>query len=316
MNISAWLFRTGILILVTCHTHAQDFPIKPIRIIASEPGGGQDFIARLLAQGIPGSLGQPVIVENRPSSISVEIVAKAAPDGYTLLLSGSSFTATPLLRETPFDPIRDFSPVVAVDRAPSLLVVHAALPVKSVKELIALVKARPGELNYSMGIIGSSPHLAAELFKFMTNVNMVGIPYKGSAPAITDLMGGQTQLMFPTAGAVAPHVRSGRLRALAVTTLEPSALAPGLPTVASSGLADYEVQAIHGVIAPAKTPTAVIRRLNQAIVRYVNQIDVKQKFFDAGVESVGSSPEEYADKIKAELARMGKVIRSAGIRAQ
>ena len=219
----------GALFIVTGAAFGQDYPTRPIRIIASEPGGGQDFIARLVAQGISGPLGQAVIVDNRPSPIAVDVAAKATPDGYTLLLSGSSFTAAPLLRETSYDPVKDFTPVIAVDRAPSILVVHPSLPVRSVKHLIALAKSKPGALNYGAANIGSSPQLAAELFKFMTHTNIVGIPYKGAAQAINDLLGGQTQLMFPTAGSVAPQVKAGRLRALAVTTLEPSILAPGLP---------------------------------------------------------------------------------------
>jgi tripartite-type tricarboxylate transporter receptor subunit TctC len=311
---AALIFSAGLAIAGASAAFCQEYPSKPIRIIASEPGGGQDFVARLIAQGITAPMGQPVIVDNRPSNIAVEVVAKAAPDGYTLLLSGSSFTATPLLRETSYDPVKDFAPVIAVDRAPSILVVHPSLPVKSVRELIALAKAKPGALNYGAANVGSSPQLAAELFKFMAGVQITGIPYKGSAPALNDLLGGQTQVMFPTAGSVAPQIKSGRLRAVAVTTLEPSLLAPGLPTVAASGLPDYEVQAIHGVVVPARTPAAIVRRLNQAIMRVVNQPDVKQKFFDAGVESVGNSPEEYGDQIKGELIRMGKVIKSAGIR--
>jgi tripartite-type tricarboxylate transporter receptor subunit TctC len=241
-------------------------------------------------------------------------VSKAPPDGYTLLIDAASFWIGPLLQETPYDPVKDFAPVTLTDSAPNVLVVNPSLPVKSVKELIALAKARPGELNYGSSSTGSTPHLAAELFNMMAGVKIVRVPFKGSGPAVISLLGGQVQLMFATAGSVAPHVKSGRLRALAVASLQPSALAPGLPTIAASGVPGYEAVAFEGMFAPAKTPVAIIDRLNQEIVRVLNRAEVKERFFNAGVETVGSTPEEFAAAIKSNVAKWGKLIKDAGIR--
>ena len=241
-------------------------------------------------------------------------MSKAPPDGYTLLIDAASFWIGPLLQETPYDPVKDFAPVTLTDSAPNVLVVNPSLPVKSVKELIALAKARPGELNYGSSSTGSTPHLAAELFNMMAGVKIVRVPFKGSGPAVISLLGGQVQLMFATAGSVAPHVKSGRLRALAVASLQPSALAPGLPTIAASGVPGYEAVAFEGMFAPAKTPVAIIDRLNQEIVRVLNRAEVKERFFNAGVETVGSTPEEFAAAIKSNVAKWGKLIKDAGIR--
>jgi tripartite-type tricarboxylate transporter receptor subunit TctC len=294
----------------------QAYPNKPVRIVATEPGGNGDFIARLIAQGISGVLGQPVIVENRAGMIGGETVAKAPPDGYTLICNGGGLWLAPFVRDkVPYDPVRDFSPITLTHRAPVLIVVHPSLPVKSIKELIALAKASPGVLDFSVGSIGSSPHLAAELFKSMANIDMVRIPYKGGgAAAIIALISGEVHLSFASAASVAPHVKSGRLRALAVTSAEPSALAPGLPTVAASGLPGYELEVTTGLFAPAKTPEVIINRLNQEIVRFLNTAAAKEKSLSAGAEAAGTSPEEFAAYIKAEMTRMGKVIKDAGIR--
>ncbi|MBI3068912.1 MAG: tripartite tricarboxylate transporter substrate binding protein, partial [Betaproteobacteria bacterium] len=247
--------------------------------------------------------------------IGAEMAAKSPPDGYTLLVAAGSFWIGPLLRDTPYDPVRDFSPISMVSRAPNVVAVHPSLPVKSVKELIALAKARPGVLNYSSGATGSSSHLSGELFKALAGVNIVRIPYKGTAPALNDLIAGQVHLMFPTASAVAPHLKSGRLRALGVTSAEPSVLFPGLPAVAAMGLSGYEAVSMTGIFAPAGTPATIINRLNREVVRVLNMADVKEKLFRLGVEPVGSSPEELAAKIKYEMTRLGKVIRDAGVRA-
>ncbi len=290
-------------------------------MITAEVGGGNDFTARVIAQGgLSERLGQPVIVENRGGAggaIAAEIVAKAAPDGYTLLVYASNIWIIPLLRSNvPYDPVRDFAPITWAARSPSTVVVHPALPVNSVKELIALARARPGELNYGSGGTGATTHLAVELFKAMAGVNMVRIPYKGNGPALIDLMAGRVQVMFATAGSVTPHIRSGRLKALAVTSAQPSALAPGLPTVAASGLPGYESNSIYGIFAPAKTPAAIVTQLNQEIVRVLSRTEVKEKFLNSGVETVGSSPEEFAAAIRSDMARMAKVIKDAGIRGE
>jgi len=295
---------------------AQDYPNKPIRIVTSEAGGGNDVQARLVAQGLASALGEQVIVENRPSGvIPGEVVSKAAPNGYTLLLYNNTLWIGPLLQNTPYDMARDFAPITSVTRAPNVLVVNSTLPVKSVAELVALAKAKPGELNYGSSGTGGSNHLAAELFRFMAGVNIVRINYKGAGPALTALLAGELQLMFPTAGAVTPHFKAGRVRALAVTSAEPTALFPGVPTVAAV-LPGYESISIYGIFAPAKTPRTIIDKLNQEIVRFLNRTEVKEKFFIAGMEAVGSSPEQFAATVKSEMARMGKVIKEAGIRTE
>jgi tripartite-type tricarboxylate transporter receptor subunit TctC len=293
------------------------YPNKPIRIVTAEVAGGADFVARLIAQGVSGSLGQQVIVENRGGSaiIPAQAVAKAPPDGYTLLVYGNNFWLLPFIQNVPYDPVRDFSPLTLAARSPNMLVVHPSLPVKSVRELIALAKAKPGELNYASAATGGSSHLAAELFKALAGVNIVRVPYKGTVPGITDLIAGQVQLMFGTTGTLAPHVQSGRLRALAVTSVQETALAPGLPTVAAAGLPGYEAESAYGLFAPAGTPAPILRRLHAETVRVLSRPEVKERLFNTGVEVVGNTPEAFAASIKSDMARMGKVIKDAGIRA-
>ena len=258
----------GSLLLGTGNAFSQSYPLKTVRIVTSAVGGANDLIARLIAQGIADPLGQPVIIDNR-GVISIELVSKAPPDGYTLLLFGPPMWVAPLLQNTPYDPVRDFAPITLLVRNPNILVVHPSVPVKSVKELIVLAKARPGELNYSSASTGGPTHLAGELFKAMAGVNIVHVPYKGGGPALNDLIGGHVQLTFDGSNLV-PHIKSGKLKPLAVTTLTPSALFPELPTVAGSGLPGYEAVALHGVFAPAKTPDTVINRLNQEMVRFIS----------------------------------------------
>jgi tripartite-type tricarboxylate transporter receptor subunit TctC len=295
----------------------QNFPNKPIRIVTSEAGGGNDVQARLIAQGLTGALGEQVIVENRPSGIIPgDIVSKAQPNGYTLLLYNNALWTGPLIQSTPYDAVKDFSPIVAVAKAANVLVVNPALPIHSVAELIALAKAKPGELNYGSSGTGASNHLAAELFRTMAGINIVRINYKGAGPALTALLAGEIQLMFPTAGAVAPHMRTGRVRVLAVTSAEPTALAPGVPTVAASGLPGYESISIYGIFAPAGTPRVLIDKLNRKIVRVLNRADIKEKFFNAGMETMGGSPEQLATTVKSEIVRVGRVIKQAGIRSE
>ncbi len=292
----------------------QAYPVKPIRIAVTGVGSGGDFAARLIAQGVSPALGQQIIVENRGSgNMPAEIVSKAAPDGYTLCLSAAPLWITPFLRKTPYDPVKDFTPVTLVVTSPNILVVHPSLPVKSVKELIALIRARPGALNYATSGIGGSGFLAAELFKSMARADMVRVNYKSGGLAITELMSGEVQLFFANAGAVAPHMQSRRLRALAVTSAKPSPLLPGLPTVASGGLPGYELVSVQGLFAPARTPEAVVARLNQEIVPFLQRPEVREKFFAAGMEALGSPPEALAATVKSEMARLGKVIKAAGI---
>ncbi len=295
---------------------AQAYPSKVIRLATAEVGAGGDFAARQIAQGLTGALGQQVIVENRGGFISIESVAKAPPDGYTLLLFGSSFWIVPLLRnDVAWDPVRDFAPITLVASAPNILAVHPSIPANSAKELIALAKSRPGALNYGSGAAGSVTQLAAELFKAMAGVNIVQINYRGTGPAINALIAGEVHLLFVNAGSVIGHVKSGRVKGLAVTSAQPSALAPGLPTVAASGLPGYESTAKWMIAAPADTPGSIIARLNKETVRLLAGAEMRERFFRAGVETAGSSPDELAAVLKAEMARLGKLIRNAGIRA-
>ena len=295
---------------------SQDYPNKPIRILTAEPGGGPNLISRTIAPGMTSSLGQQVIVDNR-GLIAIETAAKSAPDGYTLLVYGSSIWLMPFLRDNvPFDPLRDFSPITLAVSAPNVLVVTPSLPVKSVRELVALARARPGELNYGTSSPGATSSLAAELFKGMAKVNIVRINYKGTGQALTAAISGEVQLMIPTAGGVAPHLKSGKLRGLAVTSAQPSPLLPGLPTVSASGLPGYESVAVYGVFAPGNTPTAIVNRLNQEIVRTLKDAEVKQRFLNVGVEVVASSPDVMTATMKSEMVRMGKVIKDAGIRGE
>ena len=295
---------------------AQDYPSKPIRIIVPGIGNSFDIAARQIAQAL--SLGQPVIVDNRPPGvIPGQVVAQSPADGYTLLYSGSSlWLGQYLQRSTPYDAIKAFLPITLTTRSPTVLVVHPSLPVKSVKDLIALAKSRPGALNYAAGATGAVNHLTAELFKSMAGVDIVRVAYRGGGPALMDLMAGQVQLMFSVTGSVAPHMKSGRLRALAVTSAQPTQLAPGLPTVAASGLPGFEAVSNAGIFAPAKTPKPIIDRLNQEIVRALAKPDVTEKFLGNGVEPVGSTPDQLEAAVKAEMVRMGKVIRDAGIREE
>ncbi len=294
----------------------QAYPDKPIRIVTSDSGGGSDIVARVIAQAVSAPLGQQVVVDNRGGGvIAGEIVSRAQPDGYTLIYYGSTLWILPLMRKSvPYDTVKDFAPITLAVSSPNILVVHPSVAAKSVKELIALAKARPGELNYASAAAGTIPHLAAELFKSMAGVDLVRVVYKGTGAALNDLLGGQVQVMFATAPSAAPHVKTGRLRALAMTTAHPSAAFPELPTIATAGLPGYEAVQVSGMFAPAKTPAAIINRLNQEIVRALNQANVKEKLSSTGVEVVGSSAEQFAAKIKSEIVRMGKVIREAGIR--
>ena len=313
----AGLFLVSVMAACLGTVAAQDYPSKPLRIVTSTVGGSNDLASRLVAPMLSGPLGQPVIVDNRPGIVAIEVVAKAPPDGYTLLLYGNVTWLDPLMRDKPlWDPIRDFSPITLTHRAPNILVVHPSLPVKSVKELVALAKAKPGELNASTGAYGGSPHLALELFKSMAGVNIVHILYKGTGPAVNDVVAGHVQVNFSTPGPVAPFIKSGRLRALAVTSAQPSALAPGLPTMAASGMPGYEAAAMSGILAPVKTPMTVINRLNQEIVLALNRAETKEKFISLGMEPTTNSPEQFAAAIKVEITRMGKVIKDANIRAE
>ena len=314
LRFIVWMLSVVLMVLGAGVVSGQNYPNKPIRIITGAAGGGSDFGARLIAQGISGPLGQSVIVENRTANTAPNIVNMAQPDAYTLLYAGTPLWTGPLLRKTTYDPVRDFAPITQVITSPNVLVVHSSVPAKSVKELIALAKARPGALNYSSTGVGASNHLAMELFKSMAGVNIVHIPYKGGGPAFIGLLNNEVELGFVGTSLAAPYLKSEKLRILAVSSAEPSALAPGLPTVAASGLPGFESAILQGVFAPAKTPVTIIRRLNREIVQVLNRPEVKEKFLNGDSQVVGNSPEEFLAKIKSEMARLGKVIKDNGIR--
>ena len=301
---------------------AQEYPTKPLRFIAPNlPGGPTDILARLLGQKLAETMGQPVVVENRAGAggnIGTEVAAKAPPDGYTLITgNNATFGANvSLYKHMGFDPVRDFAPVVLVATQPNILVVHPSLPAKSVKELIALAKARPGELNYSGSGMGAAAHLAAELFKTMAKVDIVHVPYKSAAPALTDVITGQNHLMFATALSVQGHIRSGRVRALAVTTAKRSRLMPELPTIAEAGVPGFEATTWHGVLVPAGTPAPIVNRLNAEINRALQMPDVRERLTALGGEIVGSTPREFADHIKSEIPKWAKVIKAAGLKME
>ena len=296
---------------------AQTYPTKPVRIVTAGIGGGNDWLSRVIAQGLSGPLGQPVIVDNRGGGVVPgEVVARAAADGHTILVMSGSLWIGQLLRRTPYDVLRDFAPITLANRAPNILVVHPSMPVGSVRELIALARSHPGMLNYSSAGTASSSHLSGELFKAMAGVDMVNVQYKNNSQETVDLIAGNVQLAFGTASVVMPYTRSGKLRALAVTSANPSPLAPGLPPVAAAGLPGYESESLHAVFAPSKTPDAIVRRLNSEIVRLLKTPEMKQEFLAAGVEVVAGSPEELAKVVRSEIARWSDVIRKAGIRSQ
>ena len=294
----------------------QAYPTKPVRIVTAEVGSGNDLVARAIAMSIGGVMGQQFIVDNR-GFMGSEIAARAAPDGYTLLCYGAPMWLSPFLRaRVPWDPLKDFAPITLTVDTPNILVVHPSLPVKSSDELIALAKAKPGELNYGASSVGATPHLAAELYRVMTGTHIVRVAYRGSGAALNGLIASQVQIMFPNAGAAMPLVKSGRLRALAVTSLQPSPLAPGLPTLAASGLPGYQSSSPFGMFAPAGTPAPVVSRLNQEIVRVLQRNELRERLFNAGMEVVAGTPAQLTATMKSEMARWGKLIKDANIREE
>lgn len=297
------------------------YPTKPIRVIVPQSAGGStDLVARVITQRLDDALGQPIVVDNRPGAGSLngtETVAKAVPDGYTLLAVAASFSINPSLHQKlPFDPVRDFAPITRLATLPHILVVQPSLPVKSVKDLIAFAKAKPGELNYASSGVATSTHLATELFKYMTGTDMVQVPFKGGAPGIVGLLSGQVQLYFATISTALPHVKSGKLRALAVTSAKRSVVASEFPTIAEAGVPGYEHASWIGLLAPARIPPAVLARLNSESVKVVNTQEVKALLLRDGLEPVGDSPQEFAAVIKHEIAKWMKVVKAAGIKPQ
>ena len=313
MFIAAALMTAG-----TGSAYIQSFPGKPIRIVTSEPGGGTDLGARLVAQGLTANLGQQVIVENRgggSGSVMSMLVAKSTPDGYTLLYHSNALYLAPFMQDNVgWDPVKDFAPVILAAKSPSVLCVNPAVPANSVKELIALAKAKPGTLNYGSGAIGL---LAAELLKSMAGINIVNVRYKGAGPALTATIAGEIQMIMAASGGIAPQIKAGRVRALAVTSAARSPAFPDLPTVAeAAGLPGYESVAVHGIYAPSATHAAIVNRLNQEIARVTATPEVKDKLLAAGIEVAGGTPAQFAAAIKTEMSVMGKVIKDAGIRVE
>ncbi len=300
---------------------AEPYPAKPVRfVIAFSPGGPSDILTRLIGGKLAESMGQPFVFDNRPGAggnIAGEIVAKSPPDGYTLLMGNNSILATnaSLYKNMGFDPVKDLAPITLVASQPNILVVHPSVPVKSVKEFIALAKSRPGELNYASSGSGAAAHLAAELFKSMTKTSMVHVPYKGAGPALIDVLAGQCQVMFATALSVQPYLQSGRLRPLAVTTATRSPTMPALPTVAEAGVPGFEASTWHGVVAPGGTPDAVIARLNTEINRVLKLPDVRDRLTSQGAEIIGGTPQDFAAYIRKEIPKWTKVVRDSGARA-
>ena len=299
---------------------AQPYPNKAIRVIvAFAPGGIADFAARSVTQRLPETLGVPVVVENRPGAGGItgaEIVAKAPPDGYTLLVTSISHTINPSVRKNlPFDAVRDFAPVTLIADAPNFLVVHPSLPVKSVKELVALARARPGQITYASSGGGTSTHLSGELFKAMTRIDIVHVPYKGGGPAVIDLAGGHVLMMFSTLPSVLQQVRAGRLRGLAVTGARRFPAASEFPTMIEAGIPGYEVSGWSGMFAPAGTPREAVGRLAAEIGKILRAPELKERFFVQGAEPVGNTPEEFAAFVTSEIAKWRKVVESSGMRA-
>jgi len=298
---------------------AQAWPSKPIRyIVPFPPGAFNDSLARIMAAELPKALGQPVLVENRPGGntiIGTEAAAKSAPDGYTLFGAALPFAVIQSLYKTSFDVTKDFAPIVLAGTTPNLLVANPGAPVNSVKELIAYARANPGRLNYASTGNGTSNHLSFELFKAMTRTFIVHIPYKGSAPAVTDLIAGQVQVMFDNTPNVLPHVRAGKLKALAVSSKARSKLAPEVPTVDEAGVPGYDVTVWFGILAPAGTPKPIIDRLNAEMVKVIRTPEITDRFLKAGVDPVAGTPEAFSGYLKSEVGRWAKVIQDAGIKA-
>ena len=321
-----WILRVllpaSVVILTAAPAlHAAEFPAKPIRIVVGgATGGGVDITARIIANKLSESLKQQCVVENRAGAsgnIASETVAKAAPDGYTMLMGTIAPLAInpSLYASLPFDPVRDFAPISRAADSTNVLVIHPSLPAKSVKELIAIARAQPGQLLFGSAQTGSAGHLAGELFNTAAKVKTVHVPYKGGAPAMIDLMSGQLQMIFATVITAMPQIKSGRIRPLAVTTAKRSALLPDVPTMDEAGLRGFEVNNWYGLVAPAKTPPEVVRLLNREIVAVLKQPDVRDIMLKQGLDPAPSTPEEFGAYIRSEIAKWRKVVQASGAKA-
>ena len=315
--------RTVLLALTLAQTGvaaAQSYPAKPVRIIVpAAPGGGTDLVARVLAQHLNDALGQPVVVDNRGgggTTLGATLAAKATPDGYTIILHHTSlaFNAT-FYRHLQYDALKDFAPITRVATQPFLFVAHPSLPVKSVRELVALARTHPGQIAYGSGGTGSGPYMGAELLKQSAHIDLLHVPYKGAGPAFSDLIGGEVQMMVATMSLALPHARTGRVRGLAVTSAKRAAAAPEYPTADESGLPGYEYTVWYGLLAPAGTPKAVIARLNHETARIVEAREVREKLSAQGLETTSDSPDAFASHIQREVEKWGRLITAAGIHA-
>ena len=300
---------------------AQAYPDRPIRLIVSyPPGGGTDVTARQIVPMLSEKLGKQIVIDNRAgagSTLGTNLVAKATPDGYTLLMSDTTFGIVPALYpKVPYDALLDFSPITQITSVPGALVVHPAVPANSVKELVALAKAKPNSLNFGSGGVGTPVHMAGELLKLQANIDMVHIPYKGAGPAFIDLLGGRFQLMFPTLQSVVPHVKSGRVRLLAMTTEKRSPAFPEVPTMEEAGVPGVVSVAWFGIHAPARTPRAIVARLHDEAVKVVQEPAIRDRFLADGAEPVGSTPEQFSKFIVSEITKWKKVVKEAGIKAE
>jgi tripartite-type tricarboxylate transporter receptor subunit TctC len=320
MNRAGWIALGIAAASLGAPAWGQQYPNKPLKMILPFPAGGPtDIVARAMGQGLAEALGHNVVIDNRPGGggvIGATLAARAPGDGYTLFLGGiTTFGVAPSVHKNlPFDPVRDFLPVTMATRQSILLMTHPSLPVKSVREFIALAKARPGEINYASSGPGGSGHMAGELFKLVTGVNLVHIPYKGAPPALNDLIAGQVQVMFGTILAAAPHVRSGRVRAIAITGAQRTNALPDVMTFAQAGLPTYDASSWNGVLVPAGTPRAIVDRLNTELVRILKSPSVLERLEQDGAVPVPTTPEEFAAFIKSEIAKWAKVVQAAHIR--
>jgi len=319
-QISGLMFGLLALLIVESPAAQTNYPEKPIRMVVGfPPGSSSDTVARLLGQKFAEAWGKPVLIDNAAGAagnIAADRVAKAEPDGYTLgLLASPPLVVNPSLYKLAYDPVKDFAPVSQVTVSPNILVVHNTVPAKSVKELVALAKAQPGGLTFASGGSGSANHMAAELFKSMAGVDIRHIPYKGVPLAIPDLLGGRVTMIFSPTAIVLPLVREGKLRALAVTTLKRSSAVPELPTIAESGFPGFESTGWNGLLAPARTPATILRKLRLETVKALALPDVRAKLADLGVEGIGNSPDEFAAVIKSEIPKWAKVIKESGMKA-
>lgn len=315
---AALLLGTAVLTAPAQAADPETYPAKPIKIVVPyPPGGASDITARVIGQKLSEAWSQPVLIENRPGAsgiIGTDVVAKAPPDGYTLGLVASTHAANQsLFVKLPYDTLKDFAPVVMTASVQLALVTNQAFPTRSVRELIATAKARPGEITYASSGPGSAPHLFAEMFSQMADVKMTHVPYRGSTAAHPDLIGGQVSVMFDTVPAVLAHIKSGRLRPLAVGGARRSALLPDVPTLAEAGVAGYAATSWGGVLAPAGTPPAVVNKLNKEIVRILNSTEVRERLAGMGAEPVGGSSAEFSELLRKETARFGKLVKDIGI---